>query len=408
MHIMNQSASTADLSTLKIDRDGNKPSSKKRTYLIIMIMIVLIGGYFFFSDSSVKVKTLIVTSSSLSGQDAILTGQGYVVAQVKAAISSKATGRLEALYVIEGDKVKSGDIIGKIESNDVQAFLSQQQAQVDVINASLINAQAEYDEANTAFVRQQSLLSGGAGTQADFDMAQGRLKRAQAQIRSAQAQLKAQESAIKAARVQVENTVIRAPFDGTVLTKNANVGEVITALGAAAGARGAVVTLADMSSLEVEADVSESSLSKISQNQPVEISVSAIVDKRYPGFVSKIIPTADRGKGTVKVKIRFNEIDDKVLPEMAAKVNFLRNDAGNTVKETPKILIPKSAVINVNGKMLVFIVGPGSKAQEQIIQTGKTFGDYYEVIAGLAPGATLITSGMEELSTGTSISMEKE
>ncbi|MEN9828718.1 MAG: hypothetical protein RJA11_1334, partial [Bacteroidota bacterium] len=307
---MNQSASTADLSTLKIDRDGNKPSSKKRTYLIIMIMIVLIGGYFFFSDSSVKVKTLIVTSSSLSGQDAILTGQGYVVAQVKAAISSKATGRLEALYVIEGDKVKSGDIIGKIESNDVQAFLSQQQAQVDVINASLINAQAEYDEANTAFVRQQSLLSGGAGTQADFDMAQGRLKRAQAQIRSAQAQLRAQESAIKAARVQVENTVIRAPFDGTVLTKNANVGEVITALGAAAGARGAVVTLADMSSLEVEADVSESSLSKISQNQPVEISVSAIVDKRYPGFVSKIIPTADRGKGTVKVKIRFNEIDD--------------------------------------------------------------------------------------------------
>ena len=405
---MNQSASTADLSTLKIDRDGNKPSSKKRTYLIIMILIVLIGGYFFFSDSSVKVKTLIVTSSSLSGQDAILTGQGYVVAQVKAAISSKATGRLEALYVIEGDKVKSGDIIGKIESNDVQAFLSQQQAQVDVISATLINAQAEYDEANTAFVRQQSLLSGGAGTQAEFDMAQGRLKRAQAQIRSAQAQLKAQESAIKAARVQVENTVIRAPFDGTVLTKNANVGEVITALGAAAGARGAVVTLADMSSLEVEADVSESSLSKISQNQPVEISVSAIVDKRYPGFVSKIIPTADRGKGTVKVKIRFNEIDDKVLPEMAAKVNFLRNDAGNTVKEIPKILIPKSAVINVNGKMLVFIVGPGSKAQEQIIQTGKTFGDYYEVIAGLAPGATLITSGMEELSTGTSISMEKE
>ena len=405
---MNQSASTADLSTLKIDRDGNKASSKKRTYLIIMILIVLIGGYFLFSDSTVKVKTLIVTSSSLSGQDAILTGQGYVVAQVKAAISSKATGRLEALYVIEGDKVKSGDIIGKIESNDVQAFLSQQQAQVDVINASLINAQAEYDEANTAFVRQQSLLSGGAGTQADFDMAQGRLKRAQAQIRSAQAQLRAQESAIKAARVQVENTVIRAPFDGTVLTKNANVGEVITALGAAAGARGAVVTLADMSSLEVEADVSESSLSKISQNQPVEISVSAIADKRYPGFVSKIIPTADRGKGTVKVKIRFNEIDDKVLPEMAAKVNFLRNDAGNTVKETPKILIPKSAVINVNGKMLIFIVGPGSKAQEQVIKTGKIFGDYYEVIAGLAPGATLITSGMEELSTGTSITMEKE
>lgn len=405
---MNQSASTADLSTLKIDRDGKKPRSNKRTYLIIAIVIVLLAGFFLFNDSSVKVKTLIITTSSLSGQDAILTGQGYVVAQVKAAISSKATGRLDALYVIEGDVVKAGDIIGKIESNDVQAFLSQQQAQMDVINASLTNAQAEYEEANTAYIRQQSLLSGGAGTQAELDMAQARWKRAQAQIRSAQAQLKAQESAIKAARVQVENTVIRAPFDGTVLTKNANVGEVITALGAAAGARGAVVTLADMTSLEVEADVSESSLSKISQNQPVEISVSAIADKRYPGFVSKIIPTADRGKGTVKVKIRFNELDETVLPEMAAKVNFLRNDAGKTEKEAPKILIPKSAVLNVNGKMIVFIVGPGSKAQEQVIKTGKTFGDYYEVISGLAPGATLITTGMEALSTGTSIALEKE
>jgi len=405
---MNQSASTADLSTLKIDRDGKKPRSNKRTYLIIAIVIVLLAGFFLFNDSSVKVKTLIITTSSLSGQDAILTGQGYVVAQVKAAISSKATGRLDALYVIEGDVVKAGDIIGKIESNDVQAFLSQQQAQMDVINASLTNAQAEYEEANTAYIRQQSLLSGGAGTQAELDMAQARWKRAQAQIRSAQAQLKAQESAIKAARVQVENTVIRAPFDGTVLTKNANVGEVITALGAAAGARGAVVTLADMTSLEVEADVSESSLSKISQNQPVEISVSAIADKRYPGFVSKIIPTADRGKGTVKVKIRFNELDETVLPEMAAKVNFLRNDAGKTEKEAPKILIPKSAVLNVNGKMIVFIVGPGSKAQEQVIKTGKTFGDYYEVISGLAPGATLITTGMEALSTGTSIALEKK
>lgn len=405
---MNQSASTADLSTLKIDRDGKKPRSNKRTYLIIAIVIILLAGFFLFNDSSVKVKTMIITTSSLSGQDAILTGQGYVVAQVKAAISSKATGRLDALYVIEGDVVKAGDIIGKIESNDVQAFLSQQQAQMDVINASLTNAQAEYEEANTAYIRQQSLLSGGAGTQAELDMAQARWKRAQAQIRSAQAQLKAQESAIKAARVQVENTVIRAPFDGTVLTKNANVGEVITALGAAAGARGAVVTLADMTSLEVEADVSESSLSKISQNQPVEISVSAIADKRYPGFVSKIIPTADRGKGTVKVKIRFNELDETVLPEMAAKVNFLRNDAGKTEKEAPKILIPKSAVLNVNGKMIVFIVGPGSKAQEQVIKTGKTFGDYYEVISGLAPGATLITTGMEALSTGTSIALEKE
>ena len=132
---MNQSASTTDLSTLKIDRDGRKSSSKKPLYFIIAAIILAIAGYFLFSNSSVKVKTLTITASSLSGQDAILTGQGYVVAQVKAAISSKATGRLEALYVIEGDKVQSGNVIGRIESNDVQAFLSQQKAQMEVIKA---------------------------------------------------------------------------------------------------------------------------------------------------------------------------------------------------------------------------------------------------------------------------------
>ncbi|NBO69692.1 MAG: efflux RND transporter periplasmic adaptor subunit [Bacteroidetes bacterium] len=405
---MNQSASTTDLSTLKIDRDGRKTSSKKPMYFIIAAIILAIAGYFLFSDSSVKVKTLTITASSLSGQDAILTGQGYVVAQVKAAISSKATGRLEALYVIEGDKVQSGNVIGRIESNDVQAFLSQQKAQMEVIKASLANAQAEYDDANAAYLRQKALIGGGAGTQAELDIAQFRWQRAQAQIRSAQAQMKAQESAIRAAQVQVENTIIRAPFDGTVLTKNANVGEVITALGAAAGARGAVVTLADMSSLEVEADVSESSLSKISQDQPVEISVSAIAEKKYAGIVSKIIPTADRGKGTVKVKIRFTDLDERVLPEMAAKVNFLRVESEKGPKEAPKILIPKTAVLNVNGNMIAFIVGPGSTAKEVTIKTGKTFGDYYEVISGLSSGTSLIISGMEQLKNGSSIALEKE
>lgn len=170
-------------------------------------------------------------------------------------------------------------IIGRIESNDVQANLNQQKAQIAVLNASVANAQAELEDAHSAYLRQQSLLQNKVGTQSEFDASQGRWKRALAQVSVAQAQINVQQAAIASAQVLVENTVIRAPFDGTVLSKNANVGEVITALGAAAGARGAVVTLANMSSLEVEADVSESSLSKILPNMPVEISVSAIADK---------------------------------------------------------------------------------------------------------------------------------
>lgn len=406
---MSIEAKSADLSALKINRDIKTSSNSNKKYIYIgLFLLIMIGYWYIKQNTAITVKTIQIIENSGIGQDAVLTGQGYVVAQVKAAISSKATGRLQELFVIEGDKVQKGMIIGRIESNDVQANLNQQKAQIAVLNASLANAQAELEDAHSAYIRQQSLLQNKVGTQSEFDAAQGRWKRALAQVSAAQAQINAQQAAIASAQVLVENTIIRAPFDGTVLSKNANVGEVITALGAAAGSRGAVVTLADMSSLEVEADVSESSLSKILPNMPVEISVSAIADKKYKGFVNKIIPTADRGKGTVQIKIRFNEIDERVLPEMGAKVNFLRQTNVNEVQEPAKILIPTSSILTVNGKKTVFIVGDGSKATEQIIKTGAIFGEFTEVKQGLLPGASLIISAIEKLSSGSAITIEKE
>lgn len=406
---MSIEAKSADLSALKINRDIKTSSNSNKKYIYIgLFLLIMIGYWYIKQNTAITVKTIQIIENSGIGQDAVLTGQGYVVAQVKAAISSKATGRLQELFVIEGDKVQKGMIIGRIESNDVQANLNQQKAQIAVLNASLANAQAELEDAHSAYIRQQSLLQNKVGTQSEFDAAQGRWKRALAQVSAAQAQINAQQAAIASAQVLVENTIIRAPFDGTVLSKNANVGEVITALGAAAGSRGAVVTLADMSSLEVEADVSESSLSKILPNMPVEISVSAIADKKYKGFVNKIIPTADRGKGTVQIKIRFNEIDERVLPEMGAKVNFLRQTNVNEVQEPAKILIPTSSILTVNGKKTVFIVGDGSKATEQIIKTGAIFGEFTEVKQGLLPGTSLITSPIEKLSSGSAITIEKE
>ena len=405
---MSIEAKSADLSALKINRDIKTSSNGNKKYIYLgLLLLIIIGFWYVKQNTAITVKTIQIIESSGLGQDAVLTGQGYVVAQVKAAISSKATGRLQELFVIEGDKVKKGMIIGRIESNDVQANLNQQKAQIAVLNASLSNAQAELEDAHSAYLRQQSLLQNKVGTQSEFDASQGRWKRALAQVSFAQAQINAQQAAIASAQVLVENTVIRAPFDGTVLSKNANVGEVITSLGGAAGSRGAVVTLADMSSLEVEADVSESSLSKILPNMPVEISVSAIADKKYKGYVNKIIPTADRGKGTVQIKIRFNEIDERVLPEMGAKVNFLRQNIANEEQKPAKILIPTSSILTVNGKKTVFIVA-GSKATEQIIKTGAIFGEFTEVKQGLMPGTSLIISPIEKLSSGSSITIEKE
>ncbi|HRE59156.1 MAG TPA: efflux RND transporter periplasmic adaptor subunit [Candidatus Kapabacteria bacterium] len=399
---------TTDLSTLKINRTPQTQSSNTKWIIIAIILCCVIGGgYFLMNSTSVEVETMQVFTSQSSSSETILTGQGYVVAQRKAAISSKATGRLDALYVIEGDKVKQGDIIGRIESADVQAALDQQKAQLEVQKAALENATAELEDAEISLKRQQELRKENVGTQADLDAAINRVKKAKAQIQSAKASIATQESAIRASLVQVENTIIRAPFDGTILNKNANVGEVITALGGAAGSRGAVVTLADMTSLQVEADVSESAIQKIQENQPVEISVSAISDKKYKGIVNKIIPTADRAKGTVQVKIRFDDIDERVLPEMGAKVNFLKiNTVVNEIESKPKLLIPQTAIQTKNGKKTVFVVKDNA-AQETAVSTGTILGEYVEITNGLMNGDVIILAPSDNIQQGSKVQIKK-
>lgn len=399
---------TTDLSTLKINRTPQNQSSNTKWIIIAIILCCVIGGgYFLMNSTSVEVETMQVFTSQSSSSETILTGQGYVVAQRKAAISSKATGRLDALYVIEGDKVKQGDIIGRIESADVQAALDQQKAQLEVQKAALENATAELEDAEISLKRQQELRKENVGTQADLDAAINRVKKAKAQIQSAKASIATQESAIRASLVQVENTIIRAPFDGTILNKNANVGEVITALGGAAGSRGAVVTLADMTSLQVEADVSESAIQKIQENQPVEISVSAISDKKYKGIVNKIIPTADRAKGTVQVKIRFDDIDERVLPEMGAKVNFLKiNTVVNEIESKPKLLIPQTAIQTKNGKRTVFVVKDNA-AQETAVSTGTILGEYVEITNGLMNGDVIILAPSDNIQQGSKVQIKK-
>jgi RND family efflux transporter MFP subunit len=399
---------TTDLSTLKINRTPQTQSSNTKWIIIAIILCCVIGGgYFLMNSTSVEVETMQVFTSQSSASETILTGQGYVVAQRKAAISSKATGRLDALYVIEGDKVKQGDIIGRIESADVQAALDQQKAQLEVQKAALENATAELEDAEISLKRQQELRKESVSTQADLDAAINRVKKAKAQIQSAKASIATQESAIRASLVQVENTIIRAPFDGTILNKNANVGEVITALGGAAGSRGAVVTLADMTSLQVEADVSESAIQKIQENQPVEISVSAISDKKYKGIVNKIIPTADRAKGTVQVKIRFDDIDERVLPEMGAKVNFLKiNTVVNEIESKPKLLIPQTAIQTKNGKKTVFVVKDNA-AQETAVSTGTILGEYVEIKNGLMNGDVIILAPSDNIQQGSKVQIKK-
>ena len=376
-----------DLSALRIQRNEKEENTPKRTGKVVtacIVLIIIFAGWYFlrnvsFSSQEVELATASLVSSSQS--NSVLTASGYVVAQRKAAVSSKSTGKLVVLNVIEGDIVRQNQVIGKIESAEVEAMRDQLRAALDVAKADAENAKAEVDDAKLDLERKTKLSELSAAPRIDYDNAKARLNKATAGYSARLAAVKMAEANLKNADVQVENTIIRAPFDGTVLTKNANVGEVITALGAAAGARGAVVTIADMNSLEVEADVSESNIERIISDQQCEITLDAYPEKRYRGFVSKIIPTADRAKATVQVKVRFEERDDRVLPEMSAKVLFLKaNTAAKVNSEPPKIMIPVDAMMTRDSKNYVYVVSD-EKAKEVEIQIGSVANSLVEVSA---------------------------
>lgn len=403
-----------DLSGLRINRETPQESSGGGygKYIIIAVcLLALGGGYYYFSSSnfSFTAEEVEVTSASLtspSQANAVLTASGYVVAQRKASVSSKATGRLQSLYVIEGDQLKEGAVIGRIESNDVEATLAQAKASVDVAKANLQSSIADLDDAKLNISRQKTMHEQGATTTQDLTNAEARVKRAQSAVASSEASIKVAEANVRSAEVQVENTFIRAPFNGTVLNKNANVGEVITSLGGAVGSRGAVVTLADMSSLEVEADVSESSIERLKQDQQCEITLDAFPEKRYRGFLSKIIPTADRAKATVLTKVRFTERDNRVLPEMSAKVLFLKDNSTQNENLPPKLTVPASAIVTRNGKKVVFIM-KNDKATESKVDIGEDLGGLIEIRSGLNAGDKVILNPSEKISSGSSVKLKK-
>jgi HlyD family secretion protein len=390
---------SADLSSLQIDkskREDNSSGKGKKWIIwitgiaaIIILLFVFIGPLF---SSSIEVQVTSASFKSPSESSAMLTGSGYVVAQRKAAVASKATGRLVYLGVVEGDKVKKGEIIAKIDNSDIEADLAEAKANLELNKASLDDAKKNYE-------RQKALFKTGAVAQNTLDDAETNYNKILASIDVAKARVQQEQ-------VALENTLIRAPFDGTVLTKNADVGEMVVPMGAGVNARAAVVTIADMSSLQVEADVSESNIEKVTVGQPCQVSLDAYPDIYYQGHVAKIIPTADRSKGTVTVKVAFNRYDNRVLPEMSAKIVFLQNKEKRDVSnEKPVLVIPSSALTTRNGKQVVFMVKDG-KAVEVPIQTGSTYGEFIQINSGLNAGDQIIDNINKNITDGTKVAVK--
>ncbi|MGZ9014239.1 MAG: efflux RND transporter periplasmic adaptor subunit [Burkholderiales bacterium] len=389
-----------DLSKLRIERGGSQaPVSarrKRRTWRWVALVAVGVAiAYFGYAyRPAVTVETATVAQVYPSQAFTLLNATGYVVAQRKAAVASKATGRLEWLGVREGSTVKTGEILARLENRDVTAQMEQAAANVKVAEANLEQGEAELKDAERALRRSSELLEKKFVSAAAHDTAIARHARAQAAMAGFRAAIAAARASLRAAQVAVEQTLIRAPFDGVVLTKNANVGDVITPFSSATGSQAAVVTMADMSTLEVEADVSESNIGKVRLTQPCEIQLDALPGQRFRGEVHRLVPTVDRAKATVTVKVRFIDKDSRVLPEMSAKVAFLSQPVPEG-ENKPRTAVPAAAIATRDNGKVVYVVRE-AKVVETPVRTGAATGDMVQV-SGVAAGDRVVVKPLDRM-----------
>ena len=392
-----------DLNKLRIDRNAApRPRRHRGRWLFAAAAALAVAGaVWHFARAPLAVDTTTVSLAYPSQAYALLNATGYVVAQRKAAVASKATGRLEWLGVREGSQVRSGEVLARLESSDVAAQMRQAEAGVKVAQANLEQGEAELKDAARALERSRELLARNFVSPAAHDVAIARHDKARAALAGFKAGIAVAQAALANARVAVEQTRIRAPFDGVVLTKNASVGDVITPFSSALGSQAAVVTMADMSTLEVEADVSESNLARVSVGQPCEIQLDALPGQRFRGVVQRMVPTVDRAKATVMVKVRFVDTDARVLPEMSAKVAFLEREVPEQ-ERAPRTVVQPAALAQDGA---VFVLRDGV-ARRLAVKTGMKIGELVEISGDIRAGDRVVLRPHTGLRDGARVALK--
>jgi RND family efflux transporter MFP subunit len=303
--------------------------------------------------------------------------------------------------VEEGSRVTQGQVIASLESEDFVAARDQAAENLKAARANLEGVRAELNDASLDFYRKKELLARGVISRAEFDVSEAKYRKALATVAAAEAAVEASSAALRGAAVALEYAHIRAPFDAVVLTKNADVGDIVTPVGAAANAKASVVTIADMSSLQVEVDVSETNLELVKVGQPCEIRLDALPDSRFRGAVHAIVPTVDRSKATIMVKVRFLDNDPRILPEMSAKVSFLSRPV-KPEEEKPRLAVNRAALIAREGQNAVFIVKE-NRVVETPVRVGMEFGDMVEVLGVVTPGDKVVKKPPKGLKNGSRI-----
>jgi RND family efflux transporter MFP subunit len=400
-----------DISKLRIDKVKvtSRRDRKRRYGIIALALFLVLGlGYLYregMLTPALEVQVATVQNIYPSQTFTLLNASGYVVAQRKAAVASKVTGRLVFLGVEEGDRVKKGELIARLESGDAAAARDQAKANVVAARHNLDQAKAEFTDASLNYTRRKQLAAGGYIAQSDFDAAEARYRKAEAAVAAQEATLRASTAALREAEVMLEYTNIRAPFDAVVLTKNADIGDIVTPIGAAAEAKAAVVTIADMDSLQVEVDVSESNIQRVKVGQPCEIRLDSLPDTRFPGKVHMIVPTADRTKASILVKVAFAEKDPRILPEMSAKVAFLSRPVSEG-EEKPLRAVPSAALVSADGRSAVFAVR-SDRVERVVVRVGRQLGDMTEILDGLRVGDRVVTAPLKKVKDGTRVKVQE-
>ncbi len=400
--------SLESIGKLKIDKSDFQHSAgnRKRWLMIVAaLLLVIIAAAWVLERKGVQIETTTVSLIYPTQTFTTLNASGYVVAQRKAALASKMSGRLEWIGVQEGSRVSNGQVIARLENRDSEAVVGQGVASVQNAKATVEQAQAERDDARQSYERLKELNSQGIVSRADYDTALSRYKQSKAAVAAAEAAVRVSESSLQGARVSYDYSLIRAPFNAIVLTKNADVGDIITPLGSAANAKAAVVTIADLASLQVEADVSESNLEKVKAGQPCEITLDALPNSRFRGVLETIVPTADRTKASVMVKVRFLVNDPRILPEMSAKVAILSRPA-TTEDQQAKTVVNSAAIIRTNGTNAVYLLDSGH-VRLTPVTVGPRFGEMTEV-AGVKAGDKVALRPLDKLKDGKNISVAEK
>ena len=376
---------TADLSALRIDRTEGHGG---RRYLFpalatLCVIAVVLGFLWARSKGAVTIRPVEIATTRVAlvtptQASTVLTASGYIVARAKAEISPKSVGRIAWLNLEEGQRVKKGELVARLESQELEAQRKQYQATKDQVLAQLDNARKEK-------VRQASMLAQKIGTQQAFDAADSQVKALEAQVLSTDAQIRYVEELIK-------NAEIYAPIDGVVTVKKAFLGETVAPQGfGGAGSAGATfAVIVDLGTLEMEADINEQNLGKLSMGQPAEVALDAYPDRPYKARLRQIVPTADRQKGSVKVKIELLDRDAKVLPEMSCRVVFLNPAAKIDDKARPKVMVPSASLVEVDGKKGVLLVKDGTSAVFRALDLGPASGPQVEVTSGVAGGEEIV------------------